>query len=396
MSRSTYLIVGGGMTAAAAVRGIREIDTTGTITVIGADIDPPYRRPWLSKQLWKGKELEKVFLKAEFPGTTFLTSRTVVAIDANAISATDDQGVVHTGEKMLIATGAMPRTLPGSFDNVIAYRSLDDYRHLRTLADQGLTFAVVGGGFVGSEIAAALRMQGNDVSMLFPGATIGDRVFPADLGESLNAMFREKGIDVRTGESVLGVTEHGGQLRVAVSGGDRATLDVGAVVVGIGVVPNVDLAKDAGIKVDNGIEVDKYLQTSAPKIYAAGDVAKVWQDELGEWRRVEHEDNANAMGKHAGKTMAGQATPWDYLPMFYSDLFDVGYEAVGVIDAHLDVVEDWSTPMQTGVIYYLHDDKVRGVLAMNVWDQVDRARDLITSGKRFSILSATERIPNGN
>ena len=185
-------------------------------------------------------------------------------------------------------------------------------------------------------------------------------------------------------------------LRTTTSQDAEQSVEVDGVVAGIGVTPNVDLAKEAGITVDDGIVVDHYLQTSAPNIYAAGDVANFLQDCLDVRRRVEHEDNANAMGRHAGRSMAGRIDPWSYLPMFYSDLFDLGYEAVGELNAEYDTVADWSDPLRTGVIYYLKSDQIRGVLLLNVFDQVDKARELIERKQRYSGLAEADRLPNGS
>jgi NADPH-dependent 2,4-dienoyl-CoA reductase/sulfur reductase-like enzyme len=154
-------------------------------------------------------------------------------------------------------------------------------------------------------------------------------------------------------------------------------IEANGVVAGIGVQPNVGLAAAAGLKVDNGIVVNRMLQTSHADVYAAGDVANFYDSVLAVHRRVEHEDNANQMGKAAGRAMAGDTTPYEHSPMFYSDLFDLGYEAVGELDSRLETVIDWQEPYQTGVIYYLKDQRVRGVLLWNVWGQVDAARRLI-------------------
>ena len=153
---------------------------------------------------------------------------------------------------------------------------------------------------------------------------------------------------------------------------------------GIGIRPNTDLAATAGLQVDNGIVVNNHLQTSAPDIYAAGDVARFQDQVLHEWRRVEHEDNAVTMGKTAGRAMAGSTETYDHSPMFYSDLFDLGYEAVGHLSAEMDTYVDWQEEYKKGVIYYLNENRVRGVLLWNVWEQVAAARELIAAGKQLS------------
>jgi NADPH-dependent 2,4-dienoyl-CoA reductase/sulfur reductase-like enzyme len=147
------------------------------------------------------------------------------------------------------------------------------------------------------------------------------------------------------------------------------------------------------LEIDNGIRVNRSLRTSHPNIYAAGDVANFYNPALDQRLRVEHEDNANTMGRLAGQSMAGRAVSYDHLPSFYSDLFDLGYEAVGQVDARLETVADWKEPYRKGVIYYLRDDRVRGVLLWNVWEQVDSARKLLAEKGPFSAAALKGRLP---
>ena len=166
-----------------------------------------------------------------------------------------------------------------------------------------------------------------------------------------------------------------------------------AVVAGLGVTPNTTLAEQAGLKVDNGVVVDAQLRSSNADIWAAGDIANFPSVALGERMRVEHEDAAVGMGNHAGRGMARQAADYVIQPMFYSDLFDLGYEAVGKLDTRLQVVEDWTTPYREGVVYYLDAGRVRGVLLWNVWDQVDAARELLAQRGPFDAASLRGRLP---
>jgi NADPH-dependent 2,4-dienoyl-CoA reductase/sulfur reductase-like enzyme len=174
---------------------------------------------------------------------------------------------------------------------------------------------------------------------------------------------------------------------------DGSTLAADAVVAGLGITPNVQLAEAAGLKVDNGIVVNEHLQTSDPDIYAAGDVAAFPAPALGRRLRVEHENAAITMGTRAGKCMAGQDAPYDELPFFYSDLFDLGYEAVGTLDSRLETVEQWVTPFREGVVYYLDAGRVRGVLLWNTWGQVDAARTLIAAPGPFDAENVRGRLP---
>jgi NADPH-dependent 2,4-dienoyl-CoA reductase/sulfur reductase-like enzyme len=396
MATCKYLIVGGGMTGDAAVHGIREVDAGGSIGMIGAEPHPPYNRPPLSKGLWKGKPLESIWRDIEDRGVTYHRGRTARSLDPANKRVTDDQGTVHTFDRLLLATGATPRRLPFGGEQVIYYRTLDDYRRLRALTEQGRRFAVIGGGFIGSEVAAALAMSGREVVLAFPDDGISGRIFPPDLAKSLNGYYREKGVEVRNGASVVGIESSSGKpvLKVRDAGsGKETSVAVDGVVAGIGVQPNVELAQAAGLEIQNGIRVDASLRTKHRDIFAAGDVASFHNPILDQWLRVEHEDNANTMGRLAGRAMAGEAVSYDHLSSFYSDLFDLGYEAVGELDPRLEMVADWKEPYREGVVYYLRGGRVRGILLWNVWDQVDAARRLIAEPGPFQAKDLKGRLP---
>jgi 3-phenylpropionate/trans-cinnamate dioxygenase ferredoxin reductase component len=375
MTSYRYLIIGGGMTADAAARAIREVDAAGSIGIISSDPHPPYNRPPLSKGLWKGESEDKVWRGTEKVGVDLRLGRRATAINTQKKTVTDDRRNVVSYEKLLLATGGTPRRLPLETEQIIYFRTYDDYSRLRALANEKLKFLVLGGGFIGSEIAAALRIKGSDVTMLIPEDGIGARVFPADLSRFLVDYYREQGVDVRTGEGLASLQPSAGKVLVHTTHGQQLPVDV--IVAGLGIQPNVDIAEQAGLRVENGIVVDEMLQTSAPDVFAAGDVANFYNPALGTRLRVEHEDNANAMGAAAGRAMAGTGTPYTHLPFFYSDLFQLGYEAVGELDPRLEVESDWKEPLREGVVYYLKEGRVRGVLLWNTWGQVDNARALI-------------------
>ncbi|MDQ7821063.1 MAG: FAD-dependent oxidoreductase [Armatimonadota bacterium] len=393
MPHYRYLIIGAGMAGDAAVRGIREVDASGTIGVLGAEPHPPYNRPPLSKGLWKGQPEEQIWRDTAALGAELHLGRRAVRIDKAGHLVVDDRGATYTYEKLLLATGGQPRRLPldPAGEHVIYFRTYDDYRRLRERATPGTRFAVVGGGFIGSEIAAALALQGVQVIMLFPEEGIGARLFPPGLSRFLNDYYRERGVEVRAGELAAGLEARGGRLALRTDRGQEVEVD--GVVAGIGIQPNDQLAAAATLRTDDGIVVDDYLRTSDPDIYAAGDVARFFAPALGSRIRVEHEDNANTMGQAAGRNMAGRAEPYHHLPFFYSDLFDLGYEAVGDVDARLQVVEDWREPYREGVVYYLREGRVRGVLLWNVWEQVEHARALIATAGPHHPESLRGRLP---
>ena len=393
MTRYDYLIVGGGMTADAAAHGIREHDAKGSIGIVGSERHEPYNRPPLTKGLWKGDAPDSIERNVEETGAELMLGRRVASLDLSNQRATDDGGTDYEYRTLLLATGGRPRRLPNAPDGVVYFRTLDDYRQLRGLSDRGSSFAVIGAGFIGSEIAAALRMQDREVTMIVRDQGIGAKVYPADLSHWLVGYYRQKGVTVRLGEEAKKIEANGGRFRLHAGQGDPLAVD--AVVAGLGIEPDVALGRDAGLAVGDGIEVDRRLRTSRPDVYAAGDVASFHNPALGKRIRVEHEDNANTMGKIAGRNMAGAGLDYDHLPFFYSDLFDLGYEAVGDVDARLETVADWKEKFREGVIYYLNNGRVRGVLLWNTWNQVDAARALIAEPGPFRPEQLKGRLPAG-
>ena len=384
MPEYKYLIIGGGMTAAAAVAGIREGDHDGTIGVVGTEAHPPYDRPSLSKTLWKGDSLDSIWRNIDSDSVISHTGRTVKSLDRENNRVVDDQNTSYTYDKLLLATGCRTRRLPFGGDDIIYFRTVDDYQRLREMTDHGDRIAIIGGGFIGSELAASLASIGKHPVMIFPDAAIGGRMYPPELAAHLNGLYSEHGVEVMSGTKVTGCERRGAQFVLQVTdddGGSKRDVTVDGVVAGVGVEPNVELAQAAGLAVDNGIRVDASLRTNDPNIYAAGDVASSYDVSLGIWRRVEHVDNAGVMGGYAGVSMSGRPIAYDHLPFFYSDFFDLGYEAVGEVDSRLQMVSDWKVKFREGVVYYLRDGRVRGVLLWNIWGQLDAARRLVASPK---------------
>lgn len=377
IDRVEYLIVGGGMTGDAAAKGIREHDADGSIALVGAEQHAPYKRPPLTKGLWKGGDEAKIWRGTEEAGVDLRLGRWIVGLDLGKRVATDDRGDEHPYEKLLLATGGTPRRLDGEDGDVVYYRTLDDYRAVRGLADRHASFVVVGGGFIGSEIAASLASNGCKVTIVLPEHGIGARLFPAPLSSFVNDYYREQGVEVLDGESVASVSG------TTVTLGSGRTLTADGLIAGLGIVQNVDLAAAHDLEIDNGIVVDKYgCVDGRDDVFAAGDVANFPSLPLGESMRVEHEDHANTHGRVVGANMAGADAPYDHLPFFYSDLFDLGYEAVGAVDSRLATVEQWAEPNRKGVVAYVDDDRrPRGYLLWNTWDKVDAARERIRSGE---------------
>jgi 3-phenylpropionate/trans-cinnamate dioxygenase ferredoxin reductase component len=327
MISTRYLIVGGGMTGDAAVKGIREHDPDGSIVLVGAEPHPPYARPPLSKKLWSGGDEAKIWRGTEDAGADLHLARRILSLDLDARNATDDAGERYGWEKLLLATGGRPRTIPDS-DGVIYFRTLEDYRSLRARVQAGGSAVVIGGGFIGSEIAAALTTAGCRVTMVFPEPGIASRVLPAELSAFVTDDYRRRGVEVLPGETVAAAGAN------VVTTGSGRTLRADVVVAGLGLEPDVELAAAGGLPVDNGIVVDEFGRAGGREdVFAAGDVASFPVAALGRRFRVEHEDHAKSHGRTVGANMAGAESTYDHLPFFYSDMFDLGYEAVGEVDA---------------------------------------------------------------
>jgi 3-phenylpropionate/trans-cinnamate dioxygenase ferredoxin reductase subunit len=379
-----YLIVGGGMTGDAACRGIRDHDSEGTIGLVGAEEHEPYARPPLTKALWKGKAEDSIWRGTRELGVDLRLGREIVSLDVDVHTATDDEGEVYEYERMLLATGGAPRRLPSAPEGVFFYRTVDDYRRLRQLSGDGVRVAVVGGGFIGSEIAAALALDGCAVTLLFPDAGISAKVFPPELSTFVSSYYVDKGVEVLAGEKVSTIDPEDGAFRVRTESGRAVEAD--AVVAGLGISPRTSLAEAAGFPVKDGVLVDELGRVDGREdVFAAGDVARFPVPALGGTRRVEHEDHANTHGRHVGANMAGAGRPYEHLPFFYSDLFDLGYEAVGDVDSRRNMLSEWAEPNRKGVVGYLDDDgKPVGFLLWDVWDRVEPARELIRAGEPIS------------
>lgn len=383
MSRDyDYLIIGGGMAADAAAKGIREKDADGTIGILGEESTAPFPRPALSKKLWTDPDFSEddaALGTADATGAELHLGARVDTIDRDAKAVTTSTGDAYGYGKLLIATGGHPRqipTLPPS-DRVIYYRTLTHYHRLRAAVADQPRVAVVGGGYIGTEMAAALVQNGSTVILIHPDDVLGSPTFPKVIADEIDAMFTDAGVEVHGGATVEGGTPTPQGVTLDLSDGSRVTADY--VVVGLGIEPAGVLARRSGLETsaDGGIVVDERLTTADPSVLAAGDVAEYPDRILGR-RRVEHVDNADEMGAAAGRILAGSDETYDRTPYFYSDLFDAWYEAVGTLDADLEIVvvekDDGGR-----VVYYIGDGEVVGVLLWKVADGLDAARDVLAA-----------------
>lgn len=386
-----YLIVGGGMVADNAAKAIQETDPNGSIGIISSDPDEPVTRPALTKKLWTDPdfEFEQVWLKTvEQTGAQLITGQAVTAIDPDQHRVT--VGGQSAGyRRLLLATGGEPTKLDlPADDRVIHFRSIDDYRRLRRLSGhdeltgKSRQIAVVGGGYIGTELAAGLAQNDTRVIMIFPQQLIYGGQFPDDLAAHLTELYRQHGIELRPQTKITGGSVEPDRIRLTTDAG--GTIEADAVVVGLGITPRTELAEKAGLAVEDGVIVDEYLTTSDPDILAAGDIASYPDPILGR-QRVEHVDNANAMGTQAGRNLAGAHEPYDHTPYFYSELFGNRYEAVGTLDSSATLIQNWADDdddHKRGVVYYLDNQGgVSGVLLWNVEGQTDRAREVIKKSR---------------
>ncbi|GAA4745827.1 NAD(P)/FAD-dependent oxidoreductase [Amnibacterium soli] len=395
MTRYEYVIVGAGMVADAAAKGIRELDPDSAVLVLGDDPDEPYTRPALSKLLWTDPSFteDKVPLGTEATGAEIRTGVTVESFDPEAKTVTAGGETIEYGA-LLLATGGSPKTLDlPAGDRVVYFRTFADYRHLRALAEDQPAVVVVGGSYIGTEIAAALVQNGCRVTLVIPDSGLREGVLPADLASRFQSWFEDAGVEIVTDTRIASgeASEDG----VVLTTEDGRTLEADVVVLGLGITPNTRLAEEAGLAVDDGVVVDEHLRTSSPSVYAAGDVAS-YPDALLGRRRIEHVDLARKQGRAAGRAMVGDETPFTYTPYFYSMVFGHRYEAIGTLDASLDVVEAWAEPQEKGTVYYLDGDAVQGVL---LWgnssdaepDARDGARAVLAEPARWSKAELAER-----
>jgi NADPH-dependent 2,4-dienoyl-CoA reductase/sulfur reductase-like enzyme len=377
MTSYDYLIAGAGVAAASAVKGIRAVDRDGSIGLLGAETDPPVYRPDLSKDLWlkDDKSLEDSLLLGGEEGVELRTGVEVTNIDTAGHRVVLGDGTEVGYGRLLLATGAEPITLDvEAGPRVIYYRTAADYRALSEVATKDAHVLVIGGGYIGSEIASALSQKDVRVTMILVDDLVQQHMFPKGLAQRVTDAFGDHDVEIVHGMVESGAVD-GDSVTLRLKDGTELTGD--AVVIGVGVRPRTKLAEEAGLQVEGGIVVDDRMRTSADGVYAAGDVASYPDARLGR-RRVEHVDNAEKSGEVAGRNMAGEETAYTHTPYFWSDLYDDGYEAIGELKADLETVEDFADDgYGKGVVYYVDEGRVRGVLLWNVWDSVEKARELI-------------------
>lgn len=337
MTAYDYVIIGGGMAGGRACDGIRRIDATGSIVLVTAESHRPYERPPLSKGYLAGKEgLDKVYLKdeAEYAesGIDLITGVRAREVDAASSQVTLADGRTLEYGKLLLATGGRARRLAlsgGDLDGMYTLRTIGDADAIRRRASESTQVVVLGGSFIGSEVAATLCTLGLQVTMVFPESRLLERVVAPELSEHLRRTYAERGVTILTGTKPASFAGAEAVERVDLDDGQSLRADL--VVMGVGIELDTGLAEAAGLDLDErkAVMVNEYLETSAPDIYAAGDIASWPNAVFGKRLRVEHWDVARSQGLRAGRNMAGEGKPYRTTPYFFSDLFDLSFEAWG-------------------------------------------------------------------
>jgi 3-phenylpropionate/trans-cinnamate dioxygenase ferredoxin reductase subunit len=386
MATTRYVIVGGGLAAATAAEELRERDADGEIHLFAGEPHNPYIRPPLSKELMLGKDSrDSVFVHP----LTWYREKHIVVATGERVETLGDHVVTLTGgrdvpfDRLLLATGSTPRKMDvpgGDADGIHTLRTIDDSEALKAAIDGGgRRVVVVGAGWIGLELAAAARSYGNEVTVVAPGLV----PLASALGDELGTMFRElheqNGVTFRLGTNVISFEQSGGRVSTVVTDGGSLPADL--VIVGVGAAPDVALAEAAGLTVDNGILVDQHLATSAPDVFAAGDVANAFHPVIGQRMRNEHWANAIAGGKVAAASLAGADASLDDIPYFYTDQFDLGMEYSGYPPLAKDaaVVYRGDRAKREVIAFWMNGDRVVAGMNVNVWDVNEDVQKLIRS-----------------
>ncbi len=392
MEFAKYVIVGGGLAGFNAVPPIRDRDPEARVVLVTQEKERPYDRVPLSKRYLQGVlSRDGVFLRSldffEENHVELDTQRKATKLDAKAKVISLDDGRDLRYEKLLLATGGAPRrlSLPGADLQGIHYlRTLEDSDALKEAMSAAKTLAVVGGGFIGCEVAAAGVLRGLDTTVVEVGPYLLNMAFDEPAGRWVTDYLGSKGMKARCGDRAARFLGSGGRVSgIETVGG--ATIPADLVVVGVGLTPNTDLAKAAGLQVDNGIVVNERLQASAPDVYAAGDVARFYAPVFERHLRVEHYDVAVRHGKVAGTNMAGGDLAFTDLPYFFSDMFDLHIHVHGVLSDHDRVVLRGKRELtdQGGFIqFYLKGNRLMAYLGVNRKLKEERAAQKLISGRR--------------
>jgi 3-phenylpropionate/trans-cinnamate dioxygenase ferredoxin reductase subunit len=397
-TQGTFVIVGASLSGAKAAEALRVEGFDGRLILIGAETDRPYERPPLSKDFLRGEADGKPYVhEADFyeqHEIELRTSTIVRDLDPSNNEIELEGGERLAYDKLLLATGAEPRRLP------IEGAELEGVHYLRTLADSEALgrelgddrrVIVVGSGWIGSEVAASARQRGSEVTLIERGSVPLERVLGPELGSIYAEIHRDHGVELLPG-TTLEAFEGDGRIE-RVRTGDGRAIGADLVVVGIGVVPRIELAQRAGLKTENGILVDAHLRTSHGNLFAAGDVANAEHPFYGRRIRVEHWDNAINQGEAAARSMLGSREPYKRIPYFFSDQYEVGMEYVGHATEWDEVVYRGDVAAREFIAFWLKDERLVAGMNVNVWDVSDQLRELIRSQRTLDRADLTDDTP---
>jgi 3-phenylpropionate/trans-cinnamate dioxygenase ferredoxin reductase subunit len=388
---NAYVIVGGSLAGATAAATLREEGADGSVTLIGAEREPPYERPPLSKAYLRGDvPFEKSLVRpvafyAEHRIET-LSSVRATRVDTSARVVELEDGRRVPFDVLLIATGGRNRriSIPGSeLEGIYSLRTVDDADRIRTEMRPGRRVVVVGMGFVGSEVAASLREKDLDVVAIEPAKTPLFRVLGEAVGQSIADLHRAHGVRTMFEDTVAAFEGTRRVTRVITKNGLRLECDF--VVAGIGIEPVVDILDGTGIEVNNGVVVDQYCQTSVPGIYAAGDVANHYHPVFERQIRVEHWHNAVKQGAAAARNMLGRAVPYDEIHWFWSDQYDANLQYAGFHTKWDQLVVRGRLDSGTFLAFYINDDRIDAVVGLNRGKDVRRAIPLIKARRTLNL-----------
>jgi 3-phenylpropionate/trans-cinnamate dioxygenase ferredoxin reductase subunit len=396
MSDRTFVIVGASLAGAKAAEELRERGFDGRVVLVGAEAELPYERPPLSKDYLRGeseRSSARVHDAAYYQEheIELLLGTTVTAIDPAAGNVTLDGERALEFDRLLVSTGAEPRRLQvegADLDGIHYLRTLADCDRLRGRIDQGGHVAVIGAGWIGSEVAASARQRGLDVTLIDPLSLPNERIFGSEIGEFYRDVHARHGIELMLGDGIEAFEGDGSVRRVRTASGRTAECDFA--VVGVGILPRVELARDAGLEVDNGLVVDGHLRTSAENVFAAGDVANAWYPWYGRRIRVEHWANALNQGPFAARTMLGEDIEYDQIPYFFSDQYDVGMEYSGYAPEWDSVVFRGDRDGGEFIAFWLHEGRVVAGMNVNVWDVNEQVQGLIRSRRAVDVASLAD------
>jgi 3-phenylpropionate/trans-cinnamate dioxygenase ferredoxin reductase subunit len=384
------VIVGAGLAGAKAAEALRAEGFDGRLHLVGAESEPPYERPPLSKGYLAGSQARESILVhdedwyAEHQ-VDLRTGTAAIGLHLAEHEVELDGGERLGFDKALLVTGSAARriSVPGADLHGVRYlREASDADGLRSaLVGGGQRVVVVGGGWIGLEVAAAARGHGNEVTVIEPQSTVLKAAVGPELGEEFAALHRGRGVHLLLGEGVASISGSAGAACAVVTSSGRR-LDADLVVVGVGAHPNTGLAEAGGLRVDNGVVVDSALRSSHPDVFAAGDVANAFHPLLGRRLRVEHWANALNGGPAAARSMLGQTVSYDRIPYFFTDQYDLGMEYSGAVgpEGYDQIVYRGDRDAGAFVAFWLRDGRVLAGMNVNVWDVSAPIQALIRSG----------------